>query len=50
MALGTFLSPRDDVLCTVVRGVLDQMHDAAVVVAAGGRSHRLADVPESGPW
>ncbi|MGC4987038.1 glycosyltransferase [Streptomyces sp. DT193] len=41
VALGTFLSTRDDVLRTVV---LDHMHDAAVVVAAGGRSHRLADL------
>ncbi|MFD5816711.1 glycosyltransferase [Streptomyces sp. NPDC127038] len=44
VALGTFLSARDDVLRTVVHGVLDHMHDAAVVVAAGGRSHRLADL------
>ncbi|MFF3615259.1 glycosyltransferase [Streptomyces sp. NPDC002580] len=43
VALGTFLSARDDVLRTVVRGVLDHMH-AAVVVAAGGRFHRLADL------
>ncbi|MFF4541914.1 glycosyltransferase [Streptomyces aureus] len=44
VALGTFLSARDDVLRSVVHGVLDHMEDAAVVVAAGGRSHRLADL------
>lgn len=38
VALGTFLSARDDVLAMVVRGVLSQVPDGAVLVAAGDRS------------
>ncbi|MGC0406704.1 UDP:flavonoid glycosyltransferase YjiC (YdhE family) [Streptomyces sp. SAI-126] len=44
VALGTFLSARDDVLRTVVTGVLEGQRDAAVVVAAGERTGALADL------
>ncbi|MET7451860.1 glycosyltransferase [Streptomyces sp. NPDC005574] len=44
VALGTFLSARDDVLRTVVTGVLDGTRDTSVVVAAGERAGRLADL------
>ncbi|MFJ9596703.1 glycosyltransferase [Streptomyces virginiae] len=44
VALGTFLSARDDVLRTVVTGILDGMADVSVVVAAGGRTAALADL------
>ncbi|MET9390860.1 glycosyltransferase [Streptomyces sp. NPDC006624] len=44
VAFGTFLSARDDVLRTVVSGVLDGMDDTAVVVAAGARADALADL------
>ncbi|MFH9740538.1 glycosyltransferase [Streptomyces roseolus] len=42
IALGTFLSARDDVLATLVRGVRSRVPDAAVVVAAGEAAPRLA--------
>ncbi|GGU83891.1 hypothetical protein GCM10010275_18980 [Streptomyces litmocidini] len=42
VALGTFLSARDDVLDVVVRGILSQVPDAAVVVAAGEGVESLA--------
>ncbi|MFE5512304.1 nucleotide disphospho-sugar-binding domain-containing protein [Streptomyces sp. NPDC056529] len=42
IALGTFLSARDDVLELLVRGVLARVPDAAVVVAAGDRASALA--------
>ncbi|WP_020139767.1 glycosyltransferase [Streptomyces sp. 351MFTsu5.1] len=44
VALGTFLSARDDVLRTVVTGVLEGLRDTAVVVAAGERTGALADL------
>ncbi|XMN10635.1 glycosyltransferase [Streptomyces griseobrunneus] len=44
VAFGTFLSARDDVLRTVVKGVVDGLPDAGVVVAAGQRSKALADL------
>ncbi|WP_406377511.1 glycosyltransferase [Streptomyces sp. NBC_00197] len=44
VALGTFLSARDDVLRTIVRGVLDGMRDTSVIVAAGERADRLSDL------
>ncbi|GAB2909451.1 glycosyltransferase [Streptomyces heilongjiangensis] len=44
VALGTFLSARDDVLRTVVRGVLEGLRDVSVVVAAGERAGALADL------
>ncbi|MGX1372865.1 UDP:flavonoid glycosyltransferase YjiC (YdhE family) [Streptomyces canus] len=44
VALGTFLSARDDVLRTVVTGVLEGLPDTAVVVAAGERTGALADL------
>ncbi|MER6457602.1 glycosyltransferase [Streptomyces sp900105245] len=44
VALGTFLSARDDVLRTVVTGLLDGMPDVSVVVAAGERAAALADL------
>ncbi|MFF9061050.1 glycosyltransferase [Streptomyces sp. NPDC014882] len=44
VALGTFLSARDDVLRTVVSGVVDGTDGTAVVVAAGGRAAALADL------
>ncbi|MGW6413562.1 glycosyltransferase [Streptomyces sp. NPDC055055] len=47
IALGTFLSARDDVLATLVRGILAQVPDAAVVVAAGDRAAALSSL--SGP-
>ncbi|MFJ5991336.1 glycosyltransferase [Lentzea sp. NPDC092896] len=43
VALGTFLSARDDVLRTVVRGAL-KIPDLTIVVAAGGRVAELADL------
>ncbi|MFJ6940458.1 glycosyltransferase [Streptomyces sp. NPDC101132] len=42
VALGTFLSARDDVLRTAVTGLLDGMPDVSVVVAAGERAAALA--------
>ncbi|PWI13017.1 glycosyltransferase [Streptomyces sp. Act143] len=44
IALGTFLSARDDVLRTVVTGVLEGLRDVSVVVAAGERAGALADL------
>ncbi|MFJ5520976.1 glycosyltransferase [Streptomyces griseoluteus] len=44
VALGTFLSARDDVLRTVVTGLLDDMPHVSVVVAAGERAAALADL------
>ncbi|MFI1377072.1 glycosyltransferase [Streptomyces longwoodensis] len=44
VAFGTFLSARDDVLRTVVSGLLDAAGDTAVVVAAGSRAEALADL------
>ncbi|MFH8576493.1 glycosyltransferase [Streptomyces zaomyceticus] len=43
IALGTFLSARDDVLALLIRGVLAHCPDAAVVVAAGEGAPRLAE-------
>ncbi|MFF4648388.1 glycosyltransferase [Streptomyces sp. NPDC001380] len=48
VALGTFLSARDDVLRTVVEGVLRHCPQAAVVAAAGGRTASLADLAAPG--
>ncbi|MFE1345678.1 glycosyltransferase [Streptomyces sp. NPDC058757] len=42
IALGTFLSARDDVLALLVRGVLSRCPDVAVVVAAGDAAPALA--------
>ncbi|MFJ5712595.1 glycosyltransferase [Streptomyces sp. NPDC093105] len=47
VALGTFLSARDDVLAVVVRGIRSHVPDAAVVVAAGDRAGALS--PLAGP-
>ncbi|MFE6226007.1 glycosyltransferase [Streptomyces sp. NPDC057854] len=47
VALGTFLSARDDVLTAVVRGIRSHVPDAAVVVAAGDRVGALS--PLAGP-
>ncbi|MER6648784.1 glycosyltransferase [Streptomyces anulatus] len=44
VAFGTFLSARDDVLRTVIRGVLDGLPDVGVIAAAGQRSEALADL------
>ncbi|MEV7433882.1 glycosyltransferase [Streptomyces griseoviridis] len=44
VAFGTFLSARDDVLRTVVRGLLEGARDVSVVVAAGDRADALADL------
>ncbi|MFJ6730488.1 glycosyltransferase [Streptomyces sp. NPDC091281] len=44
VALGTFLSARDDVLRTVVSGLLGGAGDTAVVVAAGERAAALGDL------
>ncbi|MER6345048.1 nucleotide disphospho-sugar-binding domain-containing protein [Streptomyces sp. NPDC001595] len=44
VAFGTFLSARDDVLRTVVEGVLGGAPDTAVVVAAGRRTEALSDL------
>ncbi|MFI2213871.1 glycosyltransferase [Streptomyces sp. NPDC020141] len=44
VALGTFLSARDDVLRTVVAGVRAAAPAAAIVVAAGENAGRLADL------
>ncbi|MFJ9732726.1 glycosyltransferase [Streptomyces sp. NPDC101171] len=44
VALGTFLSARDDVLRAVVSDVLEGCADTAVVVAAGDRTGALADL------
>lgn len=44
VALGTFLSARDDVLRTIVTGLLDGTRDVSVVVAAGERTAALADL------
>ncbi|MER7758690.1 glycosyltransferase [Streptomyces sp. NPDC097619] len=48
VALGTFLSARDDVLRTVVSGTLRQATGTgtAVIVAAGGRTAALADLAD----
>ncbi|WP_229885795.1 glycosyltransferase [Streptomyces subrutilus] len=42
VALGTFLSAREDVLETVTRGVLDGRPDTSVILAAGDRAGALA--------
>ncbi|WP_225803680.1 glycosyltransferase [Streptomyces sp. NK15101] len=47
VALGTFLSARDDVLAVLVRGIRSRVPDAAVVVAAGDRAAALS--PLAGP-
>lgn len=44
VALGTFLSARDDVLRTVVTGLVEGTKDVSVVVAAGERTAALADL------
>ncbi|MFJ4895835.1 glycosyltransferase [Streptomyces sp. NPDC088788] len=44
VALGTFLSARDDVLRTIVRGVLEGTQNTSVVVAAGKRTGKLSDL------
>ncbi len=44
VAFGTFLSARDDVLRTVVRGLVEGTGDVSVVVAAGDRAGALADL------
>ncbi|MFF0740340.1 glycosyltransferase [Streptomyces sp. NPDC004111] len=44
VALGTFLTARDDVVRTVVRGALAGDDRVAVVAAAGARSEALADL------
>ncbi|MFE2422683.1 glycosyltransferase [Streptomyces hokutonensis] len=44
VALGTFLSARDDVLRTIVTGLLEGVPDMSVVVAAGERTAALADL------
>ncbi|MEW1642401.1 glycosyltransferase [Streptomyces sp. NPDC091219] len=44
VALGTFLSARDDVLRTVVTGLVEGTQDVSVVVAAGERTAALADL------
>ncbi|KJY19517.1 UDP-glucuronosyl/UDP-glucosyltransferase [Streptomyces sp. NRRL S-104] len=44
IALGTFLSARDDVLRAVVSGALGSTSRTAVIVAAGGRTAALADL------
>ncbi|MFJ8142877.1 glycosyltransferase [Streptomyces sp. NPDC096013] len=44
VALGTFLSARDDVLRTIVTGLLEGTRDVSVVVAAGERAAALADL------
>ncbi|WP_329353043.1 glycosyltransferase [Streptomyces sp. NBC_01261] len=44
VALGTFLSARDDVLRTIVTGLLEGVRDVSVVVAAGERTGALADL------
>ncbi|MFJ3097799.1 glycosyltransferase [Streptomyces hydrogenans] len=43
IALGTFLSARDDVLELLIRGILSHCPDAAVVVAAGEGAPGLAE-------
>ncbi|MET9727331.1 glycosyltransferase [Streptomyces zaomyceticus] len=43
IALGTFLSARDDVLALLIRGILAHCPDVAVVVAAGEGASRLAE-------
>ncbi|MER5967240.1 glycosyltransferase [Streptomyces sp. NPDC002057] len=42
IALGTFLSARDDVLALLIRGILSHCPDVAVVVAAGEGAPALA--------
>ncbi|MFE3373625.1 glycosyltransferase [Streptomyces sp. NPDC059173] len=44
VAFGTFLSARDDVLRTVIEGVLKGLPDTGVIAAAGQRSPALADL------
>lgn len=44
VALGTFLSARDDVLRTIITGVLDGTKNTAVIAAAGERTGRLNDL------
>lgn len=44
VALGTFLSAREDVLRTVVEGVTGALPGALVIVAAGDRTRQLADL------
>ncbi|MER7760724.1 nucleotide disphospho-sugar-binding domain-containing protein [Streptomyces sp. NPDC097619] len=44
LALGTFLSARDDVLRTVVTGALRSTTRTALIVSAGGRTDELADL------
>ncbi|MFB8245109.1 glycosyltransferase [Streptomyces sp. NPDC055952] len=46
IALGTFLSARDDVLRSVATGVLEGLPDVSVVVAAGERAGALADLAD----
>ncbi len=44
VAFGTFLSARDDVLRTVIEGVLEGLPGAGVIAAAGRRTQALADL------
>ncbi|MEU0133047.1 glycosyltransferase [Streptomyces sp. NPDC006296] len=44
VALGTFLSARDDVLRTVTASVLESLPDTSLVIAAGDRAAALADL------
>ncbi|MFE6887681.1 nucleotide disphospho-sugar-binding domain-containing protein [Streptomyces sp. NPDC057694] len=44
VALGTFLSARDDVLRTVTESILRAHRDVGVIVAAGARTDALADL------
>ncbi|MFI8293449.1 glycosyltransferase [Streptomyces sp. NPDC085614] len=47
VALGTFLSARDDVLAALVRGIRAHRPDAAVIVAAGDRVSAMAGHADS---
>ncbi|MET9621950.1 glycosyltransferase [Streptomyces sp. NPDC006464] len=47
VALGTFLSARDDVLAALVRGIRAHRPDAAVIVAAGDRVTAMAGLADS---
>ncbi|MCQ4205639.1 glycosyltransferase [Streptomyces longispororuber] len=44
VALGTFLSARDDVLRAVARSILESFDDVGVIVAGGGRTAALEDL------